>query len=230
MRIVIATVKTWNISNAIELQRNLHKDMKVEIITEQEQLNYDYMSSFNPTYIFFPHWSWIIPETIYENFSCVVFHMTDLPFGRGGSPLQNLIEMGIENTKISAIVVEKEIDSGSIYLKNELNLNGSAEEILIRASSIIFNQMIPEIIKNQPTPRRQEGEITEFERRKPAQSELKQNVSMKQLYDHIRMLDGEGYPKAYIQFGNYKLFFSRASLKHDRIITDVEIMEDYENE
>jgi len=35
------------------------------------------------------------------------------------------------------------------------------------------------------------------------------------------MLDAEGYPNAYIEFGDYILEFSRASLKHQRIHADV---------
>ena len=42
------------------------------------------------------------------------------------------------------------------------------------------------------------------------------------------MLDAEGYPKAFIKFGNYRLEFSRSSLKNDRIIADVEIIVDGE--
>ena len=55
--------------------------------------------------------------------------MTDLPFGRGGSPLQNLITRGISKTKISALRCNEEIDAGPIYLKRPLSLHGSAEEI-----------------------------------------------------------------------------------------------------
>jgi methionyl-tRNA formyltransferase len=43
--------------------------------------------------------------------------MTDLPFGRGGSPLQNLISRKIYNTKLSAIRVVKELDAGPVFLK-----------------------------------------------------------------------------------------------------------------
>ena len=43
--------------------------------------------------------------------------MTDLPYGRGGSPLQNLIANKIYDTKISAIRAEGGIDTGRIYLK-----------------------------------------------------------------------------------------------------------------
>ena len=45
--------------------------------------------------------------------------MTDLPFGRGGSPLQNLIVRGFEETMTSAIKVTKGIDTGDIYLKEK---------------------------------------------------------------------------------------------------------------
>ncbi len=57
----------------------------------------------------------LFQKIFFFNFNCVVFHMTDLPFGRGGSPLQNLISRGIYKTKISAIKVVKEIDAGPIY-------------------------------------------------------------------------------------------------------------------
>ena len=54
--------------------------------------------------------------------------MTDLPFGRGGSPLQNLIERGIKQTKISAIKCVKELDGGDIYLKRDLETFDKAEK------------------------------------------------------------------------------------------------------
>lgn len=225
MEVVIATLKSWNMKNVEMLQQLYNCKININLITEKEQLNISNLKKISPKYIFFPHWSWSIPKDIYENFNCVVFHMTDLPFGRGGSPLQNLIEMGIENTKISALKVEEGIDTGPIYLKKNLNLNGTAEEIFIRASEIIFNDMITEIIDNDIIPQKQEGEVVLFKRRTPEQSEISSELALEQIYDYIRMLDGEGYPKAFIRYGRYKLSFFRASLKEGKIIADVEIME-----
>jgi len=51
-------------------------------------------------------------------------------FRKGGSPLQNLIERGIKKTKISAIKVDGGIDTGDIFFKRDLDLYGTAEEIL----------------------------------------------------------------------------------------------------
>jgi len=91
----------------------------------------------NISKVFIPHWSSIIPASIYNNVECVVFHMTDLPFGRGGSPLQNLISRGISETKVTALQVNAEIDAGDVYLKKELNLTGSAQIIFERVFKII---------------------------------------------------------------------------------------------
>lgn len=224
MKIVIATIKDWNINNARKFKREFGDICNIDIITAKEGLTFEILKDINPEYIFFPHWSWIVPERIYNEFTCVVFHMTDLPFGRGGSPLQNLIVRGLENTKISAIKVSKGIDTGDVYLKSDLNLNGSAEEIYMRASNIIFNHMIPYFISNRPLAKPQIGEVTEFPRRKSCESELSPNMDIKQVYDHIRMLDAEGYPKAFIKFGTYKLVFSRASLRYGKVMADVELI------
>lgn len=225
MNIVIAVIKAWNIDNARKIKKDYAGIHRVELITQKDELTYEVLEEIKPDYIFFPHWSWIIPEKIYNAFNCIVFHMTDLPFGRGGSPLQNLIARGIENTKISAIKVGEGIDTGDVYLKEDLNLNGTAEEIYIRSSNIIFDRMIPHIICKQPSAKPQLGKIVEFTRRKPQDSELHPDMDLKRIYDYIRMLDAEGYPKAFIKFGQYKLEFSRASFKNGKIIADVELID-----
>lgn len=222
MNIIIATIKTWNIKNAEKFQHESTDN--IIIITEKEKLNYNYIHEIEPDYIFFPHWSWMIPSEIYENFSCIVFHMSDLPFGRGGSPLQNLVLMGINETKISALRVDGGIDTGDIYLKFPLNLNGTADEIFIRASKIIFNKMIPNILNDKFFLAKQDGEVVEFPRRKPEESEIRSVESLEDLYDFIRALDGEDYPRAFLVHGKFKLLFSRATLKSDKIIADVEIV------
>ena len=117
---VIATVKSWNIENAERLRTASGREY--EVITEPAELTLERIKSINPRYIFFPHWSWKIPQEIYENWECVVFHMTDLPFGRGGSPLQNLILKGVTRTKICALKVIEAFDAGPIYLRRNLSL------------------------------------------------------------------------------------------------------------
>jgi methionyl-tRNA formyltransferase len=180
------------------------------------------LAALDPRYVFFPHWSHRIDSAIFEHFECVIFHMTDLPFGRGGSPLQNLIARGIYETQISALRCVKEMDAGPIYLKRPLSLLGSAEEIYARASRVIEN-MIVEIIDIQPTPFAQEGEPTVFTRRTPGDGDLAQAQSLGRTFDMIRMLDAEGYPNAFLQVGQLRLEFTRASWRTDHLVADVRI-------
>lgn len=225
MKIIIATIKSWNISNCKYLKDEYKDKHEIILITQKNNLNYAKVKEIEPDYIFFPHWSWMIPEEIYENYNCVVFHITDLPFGRGGSPLQNLIVRGIENTKVSAIRVSAEIDAGEIYFKEDLNLNGTAEEIFIRASKVIFKKMIPCFLNEEYIEcKQQTGEVVTFKRRKESESEIKQEFELDKIYDYIRMLDAEGYPNAYIKFGRYKINFSRATLRQGKLIADAEFL------
>jgi methionyl-tRNA formyltransferase len=210
--IVIATIKEWNIENYFKLKEKYGHEFNFHLISNSEALTEEFIQKINPNYIFFLHWSWIIPKNIHNNFNCILFHMTDLPYGRGGSPLQNLIMNKVYKTKISAIKVSENIDSGDIYLKESLDIStGSAQDIFKRSSQITFEKMIPEFLSSKLSAKEQSGEIVTFKRRTPEQSSIKtvKDLSLTSLYDFIRMLDGEGYPKAYIEIENIKIEFSQ---------------------
>lgn len=193
-------------------------------ISDNNDLSLENLDKWNPRYVFFPHWSYIISSKIYCKYECVVFHMTDLPYGRGGSPLQNLIVRGHTETKISALRVSKGIDTGDIYLKEKLLLNGKARDIFIRASNLI-GDIIKNIIDNQITPTPQQGEVVRFERRKPNQSDIKSLSSLSLVYDYIRMLDAPGYPKAFLETEYFKFEFTNADISNpDEIIANVRII------
>lgn len=226
MKIIIATIKKWNIEKAKEFVRLWHDKCQIKVITSKEDLNSGIVDELCPDYIFFPHWSEYIPAEIYEKYCCVVFHMTDLPFGRGGSPLQNLIERGYRKTKISAIQVVKQVDAGPVFLKEDLDLQGSAQDIFERATEIIFKKMIPRFLNEHLTASPQSGEVVEFKRRKPEQSQINPDMNQIKIYDYIRMLDADGYPKAFIPFGNKRISFSNAELKDGKVIAIAEFTEE----
>ena len=227
--IVIATIKEWNINNYFELKKELENEYSFYLISNKDELSLEKIEKINPKYIFFPHWSWIIPENIYKNYECILFHMTDLPYGRGGSPLQNLIINKVYNTKISAIKVSKELDEGDVYLKEDFDISkGSANEIYINASKLIFKKLIPNILRQNPTPVRQEGDVVNFKRRTPEQSNIKMlnDVSIANLYDFIRMLDAPSYPKAYIELDNLKIELSEVIIKDGKLEGRFEVSKD----
>lgn len=153
--------------------------------------------------------------------------MADLPYGRGGSPLQNLIVRGHKDTKISALRVVKELDAGPVYFKRNLSLNGSASEILVRCSKIVFS-MIPKIIMTKPKPVEQKGAVVEFKRRKPEDGNVAILSDIEKIYDYIRMLDAEGYPHAFFDSGDIRFEFEEAKFKNTKLIAKVKIFKKYD--
>ncbi len=227
--IVIATIKEWNIENYFKLKKIYQQKYNFHLITDKQELTQENMNKLNPKYIFFPHWSWIISEDIYDNYECIVFHMTDLPYGRGGTPFQNLVMNEVYDTKISALRVDGGIDSGDIYFKEDFNIAiGSAEENFIRLSTIVFIKMIPKFLEENLTPKKQSGQIVEFKRRKADESDLirLKKKSLYKLYDFIRMLDADGYPKAYIKLDKITIEFSEVHLKNKKLVGRFEVVED----
>ena len=224
--ILIVSEKSWNKELVSYLQSTMPQ-YAFYLISQKEDFTVERIGSISPVKIFIPHWSYIIPSAIFERYECIVFHMTDLPYGRGGSPLQNLIVRGLTATKLSALRVEVGLDTGPVYLKMDLSLSGTAEEIFVRVNKLV-GKMIVEIIQNNLQPVPQEGDPVVFKRRKPEQSDMSGLEKLEEIFDYIRMLDADGYPHAYIEKGEFRYEFTRASIKADgSIVADVKITKKY---
>lgn len=220
--ILIVSEKSWNKELVSYLQSTMPQ-YAFYLISQKEDFTVERIGSISPVKIFIPHWSYIIPSAIFERYECIVFHMTDLPYGREGSPLQNLIVRGLTATKLSALRVEVGLDTGPVYLKMDLSLSGTAEEIFVRVNKLV-GKMIVEIIQNNLQPVPQEGDPVVFKRRKPEQSDMSGLEKLEEIFDYIRMLDADGYPHAYIEKGEFRYEFTRASIKADgSIVADVKI-------
>ena len=217
---VVAGCKPWNLRVYEESIRKFPGEW--HYIGDPKEFTLERVQTLAPRYIFFLHWSWKVPEEILERFECVCFHMTDLPYGRGGSPLQNLIVRGHKETQLTALRMSREFDAGPVYFKEPLSLAGTAEEILVRAGHLSAN-MIQQMIEKELKPTPQQGEAVVFKRRKPEESEIRNPASLEELYDFIRMLDAEGYPRAFLDCGGFRFEFDRAVLYDGRIVADVRI-------
>lgn len=209
---IVATVKPWNV-NAFERYAPSLPG-KWLLLTNPEELTARNLQHLKPRYIFFPHWSWIVPSEVVSDFECVCFHMADVPYGRGGSPLQNLVVRGHKETKLTALRMLEELDAGPVYLKQPMSLLGSAQQIFERQAELCY-EMIRVIADTEPLPVEQVGESVTFKRRKPSQSELPRSASQEQLYDFVRMLDAETYPPAFLRHGNFHLEFSAAEMSSE---------------
>jgi len=219
-RYLVAGCKSWHRRVFEEVLSKLAGEW--HYVGDREHLSLAKVRELQPRYAFFLHWSWKVPPEILEEVECVCFHMTDVPYGRGGSPLQNLIARGHRDTKLTALRMTEDFDAGPVYLKRNLSLEGGAEEIYLRAGAL-SGQMIQQIVRDEMQPSPQTGEPVNFRRRKPEESEIANLESLEQLHDFIRMLDAEGYPRAFLSHAGYRFEFSRSALYDGRIVADVHI-------
>ena len=50
-------------------------------VSQPDGLSPEKVSSLAPRYTFFLHWYWKVPSEIVNNYECVCFHVTDVPYG-----------------------------------------------------------------------------------------------------------------------------------------------------
>jgi len=192
------------------------------LLSSPKKLTINYLRRKKPEIIFFPDWSWIIPNEIISNYKCICFHESNLPKFRGGSPIQNQIIRGITKTKTTAFIMNEKIDAGDIILQKNLSLEGSIQEIFSRMSENDYS-LILKIINGKYKRRKQSGKPTTYSRRKPKESELKNlNHSTNYLYNFIRMLE-DPYPNAFIRIGKQKLIFKKAIYNNKKLSLEVKI-------
>ena len=84
--------------------------------------------------------------------------------------------------------------------------------------------LIQKCINENPTPTPQDLSTTTItKRRKTSEIPFSDLQNLFKLYDYIRMLDAEDYPKSKFSIGNFLIEFSRASLNDDEILCDAKI-------
>lgn len=221
MKYIIASIKPWHKNLFFRIFK---KNKNFIFIEKKHELNFEKLKKINPKYIFFPHWSFKVNNKISSTFNCIAFHETNLPYGRGGSPIQNLIIREKKSTFITAFRMNDKIDSGPYLLKRKLSLKGSAQDIYDKSAIIVFD-MIKDIIKNNYDYKQQKGRPIYFKRLND-NSLLSKNASLKYLYNKIRMLDAYTYPKAFIKIKNIKFEFYNVKMKKNSLKCSVTIKND----
>jgi methionyl-tRNA formyltransferase len=179
----------------------------------------DFLSQ-KPDWIFFFHWSKIVPKEIFDNNKCVVLHTGNLPKGRGGSPIQNQILDGILESKVNAIVMGAELDAGDVYCSLPITLQGSLTDIWLSFVDRSY-ELIKKCIIENPEPIKQIGEPQIYKRNKNNRLPLTESDDLIEIHKFIQMLDGEGYPNAFLEVGDFRLEFFRSKMNDGNILSDV---------
>jgi methionyl-tRNA formyltransferase len=203
MKYLVCTTKRWNIE-AYGQRRGSNPDWG--LITDSHFLNNQNIPS-ELEWIFFPHWSLYIGTGIREAAKCVIFHTASLPDYRGSSSIQHQILDGVEESEICALSPKAEFDTGPIYMRRPIKLKDRKADDIFWDFAYQTHDMMDEIIKTNPEPKRQVGKGSSRKRRTPEQSRLPWTGDLTLMYNHIRAMDAEGYPKAFLELGDFRLEF-----------------------
>ena len=129
----------------------------------------------------------------------LVVHESDLPKGRGWSPLTWQILEGSQTVLVSLIEAAELVDAGDIYSQTEIELQGNelVEELRNKQASATF-KLCDDFITGLPSTaekkRKQIGSPGYYNRRTPKDSELNVNIPLVDQFDLLRVCDNERYP------------------------------------
>lgn len=142
----------------------------------------------------------LIPANILKrNRHNLVVHESDLPHGKGWSPMTWQVLEGKRDISIVLLEAAEKVDSGLIYLKEEMHLNGTelVEEWRKKQAEYTFRlcmnfiEQYPSIVNRAV---KQDGKSTYYRRRTPEDSRLDPNKTIREQFNLLRVVDNEHYP------------------------------------
>jgi UDP-2,4-diacetamido-2,4,6-trideoxy-beta-L-altropyranose hydrolase len=142
----------------------------------------------------------IVSKSILDQFcNNLVVHESDLPRGKGWSPLTWQILEGKNRIPVTLFEAAEKVDSGDIYLQEWLEFEGhelldELRQAQAKATLRLCSQFVdqyPEILK-QAQP--QTGTESFYPRRRARDSQLDINVPLVEQFNLLRVVDNEKYP------------------------------------
>lgn len=146
----------------------------------------------------------IVPAELRSRYQvALVIHASDLPAGRGWSPLVWQILEGRNEIAVSLLEAADPVDSGPIWQKRQLRFDGTElhEELnaaLFAAELELMDYALENMGKVQPVPQDEAG-ASWYSRRHPEDSKLDPERSLAEQFDLLRVADPDRYP-AYFEY------------------------------
>ena len=137
-----------------------------------------------------------------------VVHSSDLPEGRGWSPLTWQILEGKNEIPTVLFEASEKVDSGRIHLKQELKFDGHEliDEIRAAQGTLIVS-MLKSLIEGYPESLfngiEQSGKGSYYPRRRPVDSKVDPDSSLRQVFLQLRVADNVNYP-AFFELNGHK--------------------------
>lgn len=142
----------------------------------------------------------LVPAQVRERFRhTLVVHESDLPQGKGWSPLTWQILEGRNRIPVTLIEAAERVDSGPIYAQRWLAFQGHELIDELRAGQAaathaLCRWFVDEYPRSAEQARVQQGEESLYPRRRPADSRLDPRKSLAEQFDLLRVVDNARYP------------------------------------
>ena len=148
----------------------------------------------------------ISQEVLQRNKHNLVVHESDLPKGRGWSPLSWQVLDGKNRIPIVLFEAAEELDAGTIYLRGSIELNGT--ELLPAIKQKQGEKTIDLVIQfmNQWPNVKGESQVgtpSYYPKRTEKDDALDAEKTIIENFDHLRIVDNEKYP-AWFEYRNRK--------------------------
>jgi methionyl-tRNA formyltransferase len=133
----------------------------------------------------------------------IVIHESNLPQGKGWSPLSYQVEVGENAIPITLFEADIKLDSGKWYLKDIIKLDGFELIDVIREKQVIKSfELIEQYLINYPiNGNPQIGKETFYEKRDSQKQQLDIKKSIEDQFNQLRVCDNENYPAFFYMNG-----------------------------
>jgi methionyl-tRNA formyltransferase len=208
MNILFCFYRDWaeSIYHQVKHESSIQKNINFDFVKTDDELNKLDIKKYS--LIFFIGWSTIIKEDVINSVPCICLHPSKLPYYRGGSPIQNQIMDGLQESHISLFLMDSGIDTGDILRQVPFSLSGDLSLIfseIINKSYHPILSIIEEFKKNGKFINRikqDDQEATFYKRRTKRMSEITtediENYTALELHNKVRCLQ-DPYPNAFIK-------------------------------
>ncbi len=149
----------------------------------------------------------IVPAEVRKNFKhTLVVHESDLPKGRGWSPMTWQILEGENRIPVTLFEAVDAVDAGPIYLQEWITLDGTELSPQWRSHLALTTKRLcmqwvndyPSVIKKA---RPQTGMGSFYPRRRPADSRLDPSKTLAEQFNLLRVVDNDNYPAFFKMHG-----------------------------
>lgn len=149
------------------------------------------------------------PEVLAHNQRNLIVHESDLPQGRGFSPLTWQILEGRNDIPVCLLEAVEEADAGPIVYRETLHFKG--HELIDELRSVLGRLTVELCLRylcenSPPIGLPQSGTPSHYSRRRPEDSRLDPERSLAEQFNLLRVVDNSRYPAFFeLQGQRYKL-------------------------